>query len=469
MKIKNAPIEIDKVNPFLNCKLNRYQYAGILTDIVSSYADGFVMAINNEWGAGKTTFVKMWQQHLLNNDFKTLYFNAWENDLENNPLVAIMGELKTLETDLNKETYISVLKKGAVLTQNILPGLIKGIAKQYIDIEAITDNIENSIKATADLFKEEVDAYAVRKKTLINFRNDLEAYIKQTSLDKPIVFIIDELDRCKPSYAVEVLEQIKHFFSVQGIVFVLSIDKTQLGHAIRGVYGSEHINADEYLRRFIDIEYSIPFPNQEEYCKYLFQYFSFDEFFYEKSRKQITSFESDASLFIKMATQLFENKKVTLRQQEKIFSHTRLVLRSFKYNNYVFPQMLFFLIFLRTIHYDIYSKICNRIYSLEELRDVYFDFMPNNIDNIKGVNLIYLESLLLYFYNNQSGDIARNQLYEVLATGEILVNIPTKLSSFSRGGDQKEIFKQINSEWDYRHISLSFFTDRINLTMPIQL
>ena len=94
-----------------------------------------------------------------------------------------------------------------------------------------------------------------RKKNIISFKNSLANFIEKSTEDKPVVFIIDELDRCRPNYAVEVLEQIKHLFSVPKIVFVLSIDKEQLGHAVRGVYGSEKLNADEYLRRFIDILY----------------------------------------------------------------------------------------------------------------------------------------------------------------------------------------------------------------------
>lgn len=76
MKIKHSEIEIPTENPFQNCRLERAQYAQVLTEIVKVYADGFVMAINNEWGTGKTTFVKMWQQQLQNNGFNTIYFNA---------------------------------------------------------------------------------------------------------------------------------------------------------------------------------------------------------------------------------------------------------------------------------------------------------------------------------------------------------------------------------------------------------
>jgi len=78
MKIKHNDLYIPKLkneNPFQNCKLGRDIHAMNLTQIVKSFPDGFVLSINNEWGAGKTTFVKMWQQYLSNNGFKTVYFN----------------------------------------------------------------------------------------------------------------------------------------------------------------------------------------------------------------------------------------------------------------------------------------------------------------------------------------------------------------------------------------------------------
>ena len=78
-------------------KPDREKYAKVLTDIIENYSTGFVLAINNKWGTGKTTFVKMWEQDLKNKSYKTLFFNAWENDFENSPLTALMGELKSLK------------------------------------------------------------------------------------------------------------------------------------------------------------------------------------------------------------------------------------------------------------------------------------------------------------------------------------------------------------------------------------
>jgi len=293
MKIRHREIEISKENPFAECKLERKQYANILTKIVNNYADGFVLAINNEWGTGKTTFVKMWQQALSNDGFQTIYFNAWENDFDNNPIVALMSELKGLTNTKNSEVFKSIVEKGAILAKNVLPALVKSIANKFIDIEMLTDAIENVTRGTTEILENEINEYITKKKTVLEFKEYLERFVKTTETDKPLIFIIDELDRCRPDYAVELLEQIKHFFSVSGIVFVLSIDKNHLASSIKGYYGSECINTDEYLRRFIDLEYSIPRPSTKSFCKYLYTYYSFGDFYLSDERKGHQVFQND--------------------------------------------------------------------------------------------------------------------------------------------------------------------------------
>lgn len=141
MNIKHTEIEIEEKKPFANCKLDREKYAKVLTSIIQLYPSGFVLALNNKWGAGKTTFVKMWEQDLKNNEFQTLYFNAWENDFENNPLTALMGELKTLTNKKTAPEFKKTLKKASALTKNIAPIIAKAIADRYIDTEGIKDAI----------------------------------------------------------------------------------------------------------------------------------------------------------------------------------------------------------------------------------------------------------------------------------------------------------------------------------------
>jgi hypothetical protein len=469
MNIKHHEIEIPSDTPFVNCKLNREQYAKVLTEIVNSYADGFVLAINNEWGTGKTTFVKMWRQQLRNAEFQTVYFNAWENDFNNNPLVALMSELKPLTKGKidGEKVFKSVVEKGAVLTKNIVPALAKSLIKKYVvDIDIIDDAIENATKAATEILEEEIKEYSDKKKTISEFRNELEKFVKKTDGNKPLVFIIDELDRCRPNYAVEVLEQLKHFFSVNGIVFVLSIDKKHLASSVKGFYGSGEINTEEYLRRFIDLEYSIPRPSNKLFCKYLFDYYQLGEFFYSQKRRQYNELQNDGDYLIKVGELLFNKTNATLRQQEKIFSQTRLILNSFKPNQYTFSHLLFVLIYIKTMQNEFYQKIESNALTVQELSDNFVDIMPLEIKNDYGLNLLYVVALLLHFYNNSQD--YQNKIH--LLDGETPENITTPISIKLGGIEGKELaglFGRINHQWNYRDLGLKYLINKINLTESI--
>ena len=116
MKFRHDDLEIPEDNPFLNCKLDREKYAMILTNIAENYPGGLVLAINNKWGTGKTTFVKMWQQLLKNKGFRTIYFNAWENDFEDNPLTAFVGELQIINKKDN-DKFNRIVKNAALISK----------------------------------------------------------------------------------------------------------------------------------------------------------------------------------------------------------------------------------------------------------------------------------------------------------------------------------------------------------------
>lgn len=468
MKIKHQELEIQKDTPFANCKLERQKYAEVLTEIVELYSDGFVLAINNEWGTGKTTFVKMWKQYLENNDFKTVYFNAWENDFDSNPLVAIMSELKSLINSKNKEVFKSVISKGAVLAQNVLPAVIKAVAKKYIDVDEVSDAMENVTKGATQIFEEEIKEYTNKKKSIVDFRKELERFIKKTDSSKPLIFIIDELDRCRPDYAVDVLEQMKHFFSVPGIVFVLSIDKNHLASSVRGYYGSENINTDEYLRRFIDLEYSIPLPSNKAFCNYLYEYYAFDEFFSSYERTAYPPLVDDGHFFIKIAEILFGKSNATLRQQEKIFAHSRLILRTFKANNYTFSHILFFLIYIKNLNGKLYKDIETKSITLQELSDAFADLMPSIHDDY-SINLIYIQALLLVFYNNSFADGTKEKLLKTDAEGKKSILITSKLEKEENKSVLMNCFDEIyNSRESYR-TSLAYLLNKINLTETLKV
>jgi hypothetical protein len=464
MNIKHSEIEINQDNPFSNCKLDRQKYSVVLTNIINSYPFGFVLALNNKWGTGKTTFIKMWEQDLKNNNFQTIYFNAWENDFENNPLTALMGELKTITNADTEPKFKKTLKKAAILSKNIAPIIAKAIADRYINTQGIKEAIIGVTEGLADVFENEVNEYDKKKKSISDFRQSLSEFIANTNEGKPLIFIIDELDRCRPNYAVSILEQIKHFFSVPNIVFIISIDKEQLGYAIKGVYGSDNIDSDEYLRRFIDVEYSIPEPEVDVFYKYLYEYFQFDDFFLSAERLQHHELKSDKSNFIETCKILFTNANVPLRQQEKIFAHSRLALRSFTSNMYVTPHLFMLLTFLNIRDNKFYEELKSNQLTINELQKRFLSTIKININEETERQLMWLEISLINVYNNSNTDrYYRKKLFErdkVTGVNKALISSVIKENAEI---DVMHILESIKQGHRTGDLDLSHFTKRIDL------
>ncbi len=456
MALKHLEIEPNQDNPFLNCKLDRKKYAVVLTEIIESYPDGFVLAINNKWGTGKTTFVKMWEKYLKNSGYTTIYFNAWENDFEDNPLTAFIGELNIINKK-SDDSFNNVVKNAASISKNVAPAILKAVLNRYIDSDTLVEALSETSKSFLDIFQEEVNEYAARKKSITDFKKSLSEFVANKSNGKPLVFIVDELDRCRPNYSVLLLEQIKHFFSVPYIVFILSIDKIQLGNAVCGVYGSEKIDSEEYLKRFIDIEYSIPEPDKGKFFDYLFDYFDYNTFFNSNERRRYNEFENDKENFKKLGKILIGN--LTLRQQEKILSHTRIVLRTFKSKNYLLPNIFIFLVYIKTTNHDFYSSLVKKTLNLIEVRDKHYEIIESFItENDKWI-FAQTEAYLLRFYEKETE--------EFRLQSKILDSNSNNLMIKSRIDDNK--FKAAYETAFDLELKLSYFIDKLNLVDSIKI
>ena len=209
---------------------------------------------------GKTTFLKMLVAHLRLNVFPAVvHFNAWETDFAENPFLALTAEIiDGLGTNLDnqaglKSAAAEVLSKSPGVLLRLLAAAVPQVGSQ------IVKEIEGQTSPSAE------DHTADYKKTKLayeRFREALEDSAKAVSEDgKPLVVVIDELDRCRPSYAVELLEVAKHFFSVDHVVFVLALDRSQLAHSVRVLYGDKFL-AENYLGRFFDADLRLPIPDR---------------------------------------------------------------------------------------------------------------------------------------------------------------------------------------------------------------
>lgn len=419
--IKSHQIEPVIGNAFKDCILQRKKYADVLTNVIETYSDGFVLAINNKWGTGKTTFIRMWEQDLKDNKFKTIYFNAWENDFDDNPLTALLGELKSLSGKENAN-FNKVLKNAAIISKNIAPIVFKSLSKKYLGVDT-EEVVEGITKATTDIFENEVNEYSNKKEGIKEFKANLQSYITDTWNGKPVVFFIDELDRCRPNYAVTVLEQIKHFFNIPNIVFVLSIDKQQLSYAIHGVYGSDKIDSNEYLRRFIDLEYSIPKPEMELFFNHLYKYYCLDDFLSNQNRIKSYELQNDKSSFKNFSLLLFEVMDLSLRQIEKVFSLTNLCFKSMPYNHYLLPEIFIYLIVLKIVDKETFDKIKYKKFTLVELQKYFYDSIKLKFEistNQQKRDFVRSESYIVFMYNEYLSNYdKRFELLKRLENGNV--------------------------------------------------
>lgn len=282
------------------------------------------------------------------------------------------------------------------------------------------------------------------------------------------MFIVDELDRCNPHYAVKVLERIKHIFDIPNIVFVLSIDKIQLGNSIRGYYGSNLIDADEYLKRFIDIEYTLPDPDVVNFCSYLYEHYDFNAFFSSEDQSKYFNPQNEQFNFLNIAQILFKEKRLTIRQIEKIFTNTRLALNMFISNQYVYPNLFFLLTYFRICEYDLYEKIRHKEFSVNDLVRNIEIIIPNylfNLDN-PSVNkqnnryFLFTITLLIRCYNRDSnGNNIEQLLTEKKQSNEYELTFPVV-------GINKETFVQFLNQpetMNFKIVDLSHFTNKISL------
>ena len=257
---------------------DRERLGNQLTNYVDRLNCGAVLALDARWGEGKTWFVRHWQKHLEDENHDVIYLDAFANDYLDDPFLVIASEIAAkLDRTADKRLVYQFKKAAAVMQQGLLtlaPTLIASMISCAItggiipfikiDSEQIKDKIDDAIDKVTDNIGEKVteaiqnkiDSYEEEKNSLLAFKNTLSELAE--SLEKPLVFIIDELDRCRPDFAIRLIERIKHFFDIPKIIFVLVMDKTQFSKVICHNYGYDEKLGEEYLDKFVD--FMIPLP-----------------------------------------------------------------------------------------------------------------------------------------------------------------------------------------------------------------
>ena len=252
---------------------NRKPTGESLSDLVSNMPNGGVISLDGGWGEGKTTFIKMWlhqyQEH-LGDSGKVIYFDAFERDYVEDPFLPIVACLleasemglknkkREAARDFTKKLQLRALKTAQLFAISALKNGVANVSGGLVTRELI-DKVWHalSLKAKSALdaaLKSQLDEYKQHDQSIREFKESLIDWVGEYG---PVVFIVDELDRCKPTFAVSLFERLKHFFDVPGIVFVLVMNRGQLEHAVNGLYGSR-IDAERYISKFINYSCDLP-------------------------------------------------------------------------------------------------------------------------------------------------------------------------------------------------------------------
>lgn len=358
MGIRLQPLEIDipADDPFRNDLLSRKEPAEILAHLVGSIEGPCVLAVDAEWGAGKTTFLKLWAQHLRNNEFPVVEFNAWETDHSGDPLIALSSELmEGLRKYLDKtDRRIKEVKTAVTeVLRHAVPGVVRFATAGILDLGTLAEKeIGNALASHAS---DRLARYGNAQKSIRKFKDVLQKAadgLSQSMGDKPLIVMIDELDRCRPTYAVQLLEVAKHLFSVHRVVFVLTINRSELAHSIRALYGHE-FNADGYLRRFFDADFRLPAPERKAFIEALLRSMIDDHL----QRIQDQEAQIDAHTVRGLLIVFFGASEISLREIAQAIHRLGLVFASLRADRgrWFFIATTVALI-LRTLYSNLYRR-----------------------------------------------------------------------------------------------------------------
>ena len=358
MGIRLQPLEIDipAEDPFKNDLLSRKEPAEVLTHLVGSIEGPCVLAVDAEWGAGKTTFLKLWAQHLRNNEFPVVEFNAWETDHSDDPFVALSSELmEGLRKYLDKaERTIEVVKTAAMeVLRYTVPGVVRLATAGILDLGTLAEKEVGNILASHA--SDRIAHYGAAQQSINKFKNVLQNVangLSQSTGDKPLILMVDELDRCRPTYAVQLLEVAKHLFSVHRVVFVLAINRSELAHSIRALYG-QGFNADGYLRRFFDADFRLPAPERKAFIEALLRSMQIDVHL-QRTRDQEA--RSEARIAQKLLTAFFGSSEISLREIAQAIHRFGLVFASLRADQRWFFIMMTVVLILRTLDSNLYHR-----------------------------------------------------------------------------------------------------------------
>ena len=359
-RIKPNDIEVPEDDPFRYDTLDRKGAVEILARLIGSIEGPGVIGIDADWGNGKTTFLRMLRQFLSNKRVLVVSFNAWESDYVSDPFTAIVTELTDTMEDYANESgaeFETKIKTGLVHANVVIRARASAMLRLLVaEIPVAGKALEEVVAGLTDSQEDDrITAYREARKSVEEFRAVLEdiARLAPAGIERgPLVVMIDELDRCRPSYAVELLEVAKHLFAVDGVVFVVAVNREELAHSIKALYGSD-FDARGYLGRFFDVDFHLPDPNRSRFIKEATKAVGIQTYL---GRTTDHSGPSELHMLDSMLEAFFGEPVVSLRTVARAMHHLGVVYAALGDGKLVLGMTTAVLVILRTLDPVLYYR-----------------------------------------------------------------------------------------------------------------
>lgn len=307
-----------------------------LCNLFLNAEDLSVVLLDDDWGRGKSTFVKQWAGLMRTKGCNVIYLDAFEKDFLNDPFLALTSAATNNAS--NEEDKTKFIEAGLGLAQAMSLNLIEKGTGGLIKPEDLKKLLENNASGELEEVKE------------------FKARLTKIAGDGELIFIVDELDRCRPDFALRMLEQIKHFFEVPNVSFLLVAGQKQLAAMVNKAYGYNEEYALKYLDKFCQVKVYLPQQN----------WFSpdniniFARYLVENSALNVSGRYTE---LIELLSFVAKKYSLSLRDLERVWTRFTLTVISGKVNSKGVDEGFYysFLIFclLKHIDSEIYDKIKN--------------------------------------------------------------------------------------------------------------
>lgn len=259
-------------------KFHRELYADFLLEICQKQEGsegGYTLAVDAAYGSGKTWFLKMLMSKIKkeferrNRPLTAVYYDAWKYDYFDEPFEPLVQQIMPQEAMADELKANNASRRFGKFVAALKGAGLKIGRQAPFDVFAAAIDAAKEYKEAGEAQAERLIEYDAHIK---DFKDMLADAIKIYGKNGRLLVIVDELDRCRPDFAVRTLEITKHLLSVPGIVFLYAVDITQLRKTVESMYGVG-MDAEGYLLRFFDYISVMPAPSTRDYIRDILQGF----------------------------------------------------------------------------------------------------------------------------------------------------------------------------------------------------